>query len=44
MSKLYGRIAGKPMDERAYVWLVTLGAIAGLGFAAWAALLFFPGR
>lgn len=44
MSKLYDRIAGKAMDENAYMWLVTVGAIAGVGFAAWAALLFFPGR
>lgn len=44
MSKRYDRIVGKLMDEHAYMWLVTMGAIAGLGFAAWAALLFFPGR
>jgi hypothetical protein len=38
------KICGKPVDDNMRMWLVTIGTIMALGFAAAGALLFFPSR
>lgn len=40
MLKRLGEIAGKPLDDRGRIWLVTIITIVGLCFAAIGAVLF----